>query len=254
MSDNTVTPESAVRDALAGAFGAVAGGASAAGGAAGASADRVINDPLRGGPFTRATGPLNPAEDPAYQAYLRRSGAAGSNAAAAAAERIAEIQRQQGRFVDDADQARGRARQDADISRTRGLEGIDENFEARGLFRSGRRGRDRTRFVDDVGRDLGRSIYDINLQQHRRVEDDQLRIDEINEALARANAGRAAGRAAALERARRDAILRDAALGIIPNFRFDPRANREAQRPIDLGLEADLQRRFANRNRSDQLR
>ena len=35
---------------------------------------------------------------------------------------------------------------------------------------------------------------------------------------------------------------------------FDPRANREAQRPIDLGLEADLQRRFANRNRSDQLR
>ena len=242
MSENTVpttaASEQQIADAFRGALGGVADAVSGVGNASGQAAqtgrDTILNDPLRGGPFTRATGPLNPAEDPSYQAYLRSSGASARAAAAARQRQLDEIARQQGRFVQDADEARGRARQDSALTRERGLRDIAESFEARGLFRSGRRQSDQGTFAEDTDRTLARSIYDINLDQHRRVEDDQLRIDAINEAAAAAAAARGRGQAAALERARRDALLRDAALGIIPDFGFNPVANQRANQPIDL--------------------
>ncbi len=95
----------------------------------------------------------NPYLDPTYLAYLRELGA---NEADARAEAGSVITRLRGRITD---------MQPIYADRMRlGLEGISENFEGRGLLRSGRRLTEQNQFQTDLTREKAAAEQSINDQ------------------------------------------------------------------------------------------
>ncbi len=133
-----------------------------------------------------------PVLDPSYLAFMRELGASEADAQAEAASAIARLR---GRISD--------LRPAYDERLKRGMQGIGEDFENRGLLRSGRRLEDQTNFQADTEGDY--------LAQKNAIGD---QIGGIQTDLARQIAGGRRARAEA-EAAARDRVAREnASLGM----------------------------------------
>lgn len=153
-------------------------------------------DPLAGTGITRAINPLNPAESPTFQQFLRRQRAGAAAARAAIEKQRAALERQQSRTLED-----------FGIDELRGSRAIAEDFESRGLSRSSGRRTAEGEYLGDVERSRSRFLEDIGL-----------RFDELNERAGRIGSGGGAARQRLLDRIRRDQALELARRGIIPTL------------------------------------
>lgn len=164
--------------------------------------------------------PLNAAEDPSLQAALRRQGASASRARAEIARRQARLETGRDRAFEDFDTRLSRGNEDAGRSLELGLEQVDTAFEDRGLFRSGRRLRDRGRLGDEIERTRSRLEADVLRSRTRFQEDFDLDLEELARQRARIGSGGGRNRAALLEAARRRAISGQTNAGFVPTL-FD---------------------------------